>query len=118
MTDFNPQLHMRHCIQKVATGPDYSKDLSFEEARDVMRVILNDDPDPVQTSILFIALRMKRETDEENRGMLQALIESSQQVVAEVELLPTDQRPHRHWKRFELIVAQIQHPKAAKMREP
>ena len=90
---------MRHCIQKVATGPDYSKDLSFEEARDVMRVILNDDPDPVQTSILFIALRMKRETDEENRGMLQALIESSQQVVAEVDELVDVSDPYDGYAR-------------------
>jgi len=99
MTDFHPQLHMRHCIQKVATGPDYSKDLSFEEARDVMRVILNDDPDPVQTAILFIALRMKRETDEENRGMLQALIDSSEQVTAEVDELVDVSDPYDGYAR-------------------
>jgi len=99
MTDINPQLHMRYCIQKVATGPDYSKDLSFEEARDVMRVILNDDPDPVQTAILFIALRMKRETDEENRGILQALIESSEQVVADVDELVDVSDPYDGYAR-------------------
>ncbi|MGB1311948.1 MAG: anthranilate phosphoribosyltransferase [Leucothrix sp.] len=99
MTDFNPQLHLRHCIQKVATGPDYSKDLSFEEARDVMRVILNDHPDPVQTSILFIALRMKRETDEENRGILQALIDSSEQVVADVDALVDVSDPYDGYAR-------------------
>lgn len=90
---------MRHCIQKVATGPDYSKDLSFEEARDVMRVILNDDPDPVQTSILFIALRMKRETDEENRGILQAIIDSSTQVVADVDELVDVSDPYDGYAR-------------------
>ena len=99
MTDFNPKLHMRHCIQKVATGPDYSKDLSFEEARDVMRVILNDDPDPVQTSILFIALRMKRETDDENRGILQAIIDTSTQVVAEVDELVDVSDPYDGYAR-------------------
>ena len=85
MNDLNLQLHMRQCIQKVATGPDYSKDLSFEEARDAMRAILTDDIDPVQTSILFIALRMKRETDEENRGILQALIDTSEHATAAVD---------------------------------
>ena len=99
MNELNPQLHMRHCIQKVATGPDYSKDLSFEEARDVMRVILEDHPDPVQTAILFIALRMKRETDEENRGILQAIIDSSEQVVAEVDELVDVSDPYDGYAR-------------------
>lgn len=99
MNDFNPQLHMRYCIQKVATGPDYSKDLSFEEARDVMRAILNDDPDPVQTAILFIALRMKRETDDENRGFLQALIDSSDQIVAKVDELVDVSDPYDGYAR-------------------
>jgi len=99
MNNPNPQHHMRHCIQKVATGPDYSKDLSFEEARDVMRIILNEDPDPVQTAILFIALRMKRETDEENRGMLQALIDSSEQVTAEVDELVDVSDPYSGYAR-------------------
>ena len=90
---------MRHCIQKVATGPDYSKDLSFEEARDVMRVILQDDPDPVQTAILFIALRMKRETDDENRGILQALIDSSVQVVSKVDELVDVSDPYDGYAR-------------------
>ena len=90
---------MRQCIQKVATGPDYSKDLSFDEARDVMRVILEHDPDPVQTSILFIALRMKRETDDENRGILQALIDSSLQVIAEVDELVDISDPYDGYAR-------------------
>ena len=87
MNDFNPQLHLRQCIQKVATGPDYSKDLSFEEARDAMRVMLLPETDPVQTAIFFIALRMKRETDEENRGILQALIDGSRHATADVDEL-------------------------------
>ena len=99
MTDFNPQLHIRQCIQKVATGPDYSKDLSFEEARDVMHAILKHDPDPVQTSILFIALRMKRETDEENRGILQAIIDASTQVVANVDSLVDVSDPYDGYAR-------------------
>lgn len=73
----NLKLHMRQCIQKVATGPEYSKDLSYQEAYEVMRYILSGEADPVHSAIYFIALRMKRETDEENRGTLQALIDSA-----------------------------------------
>ncbi len=85
--EMNLKLHMRACIQKVATGPEYSKDLSFEEAYHAMRAILEGDADDVQTAIYFIALRMKRETHEENCGTLQALIDTStisQASVAEV----------------------------------
>eukprot|EP00494_Astrolonche_serrata_P017896 UN18086 len=56
------QDNMRTCIQKVATGPEYSKDLSFEEARDAMATILDGSADPVQAAVYLIALRMKRET--------------------------------------------------------
>lgn len=81
MTDLNsalnPRLHLRQCIQKVATGPEYSKDLSYEDAYHAMRYILSGEADAVQVAVYFIALRMKRETDEENRGTLQALIDTS-----------------------------------------
>ncbi|MCX4189194.1 anthranilate phosphoribosyltransferase [Methylophaga sp. OBS3] len=69
-------------IKKVATGPHLSKDLSLEESRDAMLEILTGKVDPVQAAVLLIALRMKRETDDENLGMLQAL----QQVTGQVEL--------------------------------
>ncbi|MEA3410214.1 MAG: hypothetical protein U9R74_01590 [Pseudomonadota bacterium] len=63
------------CIQKVATGPEYSKDIAFEEARDTMRLILGRRVDPVQAAVYLIALRMKRETDDENLGSLQAILD-------------------------------------------
>ncbi len=75
MTD--AQLALRSCIQKVATGPEYSKDLSFDEAYAAMSQILSDTADPVQAAVFFIALRMKRETDDENKGVLQALIDTA-----------------------------------------
>jgi len=78
-------LHL--AIQKVATGPDYSKDLSFEDAYATMKYILSGDADEVQISIFFIAIRMKRETDEENRGILQALIDISPRIVIDTEHL-------------------------------
>ncbi|HQU15619.1 MAG: anthranilate phosphoribosyltransferase [Chromatiales bacterium 21-64-14] len=78
---------VRSCIQKIATGPELSKDLSYDEARRVMRLILDDKIDPIQAAVFFIALRMKRETDEENQGVLQALIDVTGATVAPVDEL-------------------------------
>ena len=85
MTDSEALIAMRSFIQKVATGPEYSKDMSLDEARQAMQIILADKADPVQTGILFIALRMKRETDDENKGFLQAIIDDADIVTAEVD---------------------------------
>ncbi|AFJ01225.1 Anthranilate phosphoribosyltransferase [Methylophaga frappieri] len=60
-------------IKKVATGPHLSKDLTLDESRAAMQAILAGEVDPVQAAVLLIALRMKRETDDENLGMLQAM---------------------------------------------
>ena len=79
------ELVMRGCIQKVATGPEYSKDLSFDEAYAAMRVILEGRADPVQAAVFLIALRMKRETDDENAGVLQAIMDTMQTVTADVD---------------------------------
>ncbi len=81
----NVNLAMRSYIQRVATGPEYSKDISFEEARDAMRHILDGSADPVQAGIFLIALRMKRETLDENGGSLQAIIDASNIVTADVD---------------------------------
>ena len=72
-----PKAIMRSIIQRIATGPDMSKDISTEEAHAGMRAVLNGDIDPVQTAIFLIALRMKRETDAENRGVDHAAQEAS-----------------------------------------
>lgn len=85
MTKLIQQNIMRQCIQKVATGPEYSKDLTLDEAYESMRAILSGDADPVQTAIYFIALRMKRETNEENCGILQALIESAEIIQTDLD---------------------------------
>ncbi len=77
-----PRAHMRSVIARIATGPEYSKDISAEEARDAMRAILDNHADPVQAGIFFIALRMKRETDEENIGVLDAIMEVTQSATA------------------------------------
>lgn len=72
-------------IKRIATGPKMSKDLSLTEARDGMALILTDSVDPVQAAIFLIALRMKRECDDENRGVLEALRTTTGFAVAAVD---------------------------------
>jgi len=64
---------MRSAIQRVATGPELSKILSRDEAHSVMLALLNGSADPVQAGVFLIGLRMKRETDEELIGVMDAL---------------------------------------------
>lgn len=78
---------LRACIGKVATGPEYSKDLSFDEAYAAMRSILEGKADPVQSGVFLIALRMKRETDEENVGVLRAIMDMTHIATAAVDEL-------------------------------
>jgi anthranilate phosphoribosyltransferase len=76
---------MRSYLQKVATGPEMSQDLSEEEARTAMALILAGKVDPVQAGVFLIALRMKRETDAENIGVLAAIRTTTTTTVAAVE---------------------------------
>lgn len=76
---------MRSIIQRIATGPDMSKDISLEEARAGMAAVLDDAVDPVQAAIFLIALRMKRETDDENKGILSAIQDKATRVTADVD---------------------------------
>lgn len=81
--DFPKTMHS--IIQRIATGPDLSKDISQEEAYLGMKGILENKVDPVQAGIFFIALRMKRETEAENKGILDAILEATKRVTAEVD---------------------------------
>jgi anthranilate phosphoribosyltransferase len=75
---------MRSIIKRIATGPELSKDISREEARQGMLLVLNGEVDPVQAAVFLIALRMKRETDDEMKGILEALLANTQTVTAPV----------------------------------
>ena len=77
-----PAALMRSILQRIATGPELSKDISREEACAGMRCVLDGQVDPVQAGIFLIALRMKRETDDENRGLLEAVRETTRAAVA------------------------------------
>jgi anthranilate phosphoribosyltransferase len=78
---------IRPCIQKVATGPEMSKDLTQEEAQAAMQMIMEGQVDPVQSAVLLIALRMKREAMDEYRGILQAIRDNTTTATAEVDEL-------------------------------
>jgi len=80
-----PEEMMRSILQRIATGPELSRDISREEARAGMRLILEGEVDPVQAGIFLIALRMKRETDDENLGVLQAIRDVTHSVTAPVD---------------------------------
>lgn len=73
------------CLQRIATGPELSKDLSLDEAQRAMALILRGRVHPVQAGIYLIALRMKRETVDENRGILNALREAASFAYADVD---------------------------------
>ena len=81
----DPKLLMRSIIQRIATGPDLSKDISRTEAHLGTKAIIENAIDPIQVGIYFIALRMKRETQDENRGVLDAVLETTQRVTADVD---------------------------------
>jgi len=83
--DTELQLAMRSIIQRVATGPELSKDISQEEAHLAARAVLHNAVDPVQAAIFLIALRMKRETHDENKGVLDAIREATRGVTADVD---------------------------------
>jgi len=76
---------MRSIIQRIATGPELSKDITRDEARRGMRAVLDGEVDPVRAAVFLIALRMKRETDEENLGILDAVRETTETVTAPVD---------------------------------
>ena len=76
---------MRSILQRIATGPELSKSISLAEARGAMRLVLDGKVDPVQAGVFLIALRMKRETDDENKGLLEAVRDVTQRATAAVD---------------------------------
>ena len=70
----NTQNLIHSIIQRIATGPELSKNIETEEAEAAMSAILSGEIDEVQSAIFLIALRMKRETMEENIGILEAIL--------------------------------------------
>jgi len=90
---------MRSIIQRIATGPELSKDISLAEARAGMGAILAGQVDPIQAGIFLIALRMKREADDELRGILDAVRDATTPVVAAVDDLVDIADPYDGYNR-------------------
>ncbi len=84
MTKASVEQEMRAYLQRIATGPELSKDLTEEETCRAVSAILDGVADEVQSAIFLIALRMKRETNAENRGGLRALLDHSIQVTSSI----------------------------------
>ncbi len=76
---------MRGYLAKIATGPHLSKDLSRDEVRDGMGLVLAGEVSDVRAAVFLIALRMKRETVEENEGALLALRDAVRAGAADVD---------------------------------
>ncbi|MBT6602077.1 MAG: hypothetical protein HOB32_10565 [Nitrospina sp.] len=64
---------MKSYLQKIATGPKMSKDLTEIEAEDALSLILKEEVSKVRSAIFLIAARMKLETLDENIGYWRAL---------------------------------------------
>jgi anthranilate phosphoribosyltransferase len=95
----NPEKTMTSIIQRVATGPQMSKSISYDEARAGMRLVLEELADPIQSAVFLIGLRVKRETDEENKGVLQGIRDNTKTVVADVDELVDIADPYNGYGR-------------------
>ncbi|UCD11439.1 MAG: hypothetical protein JSU88_12455 [Nitrospinaceae bacterium] len=69
-----PAERMKGYLEKVASGPRMSKDLSAQEAEDALLILLNGEASPPRAAAFLIASRMKLETVEENLGFWRALV--------------------------------------------
>lgn len=76
-------------LQKIATGPHLSKNLTVDEAYGAMQAIQAGDAHDVQSAIFFIALRMKRETSDEMLGVFRALLDAAPHHAVNVDALVT-----------------------------
>ena len=95
----NPEKTMISIIQRVATGPELSKSITYDEARAGMRLVLDGLADPVQAAVFLIGLRVKRETDEENKGTLQGILDKTNTVVTDVDELVDVADPYNGYGR-------------------
>ena len=78
--NLSPNDLMKSVIQRIATGPEMSKDISREEAKLCMSSILKGEIDETRAAIFLIALRMKRETDDEVLGVHDAIKEVTKSI--------------------------------------
>ncbi len=94
-----PEARMTSYLRRIATGPEKSKPISLAEAEDGMRMILEKTVSDVQAGVFLVALRMKRETDDENRGILSALRDATLFAQAPIPELIDIADPYDGFKR-------------------
>ena len=95
----NPEKTMTSIIKRVATGPELSKSISYDEARAGMLLVLDELADPIQAAVFLIGLRVKRETDDENKGVLQAILDRTKIIEADVDELVDIADPYNGYAR-------------------
>ena len=95
----NPEKTMISITQRVATGPELSKSITYDEARAGMRLVLDGLADPVQAAVFLIGLRVKRETDDENKRILQGILDKTNTVVTDVDELVDVADPYNGYGR-------------------
>jgi len=95
----DPEALMRSIIERIATGPEMSKNISEAEAYQGMKAVLDGQVSDVRAALFLIALRMKRETDDENRGAFRALIEATSRQPVDVDELLTVADPYNGFDR-------------------
>ena len=78
---------MKDYLQKIATGPKMSKNLTEVEAEDALALILNEKVSTVRSAVFLIAARMKLETLEENIGYWRAMDKSTVRYPIKLERL-------------------------------
>ena len=95
----DPEKTMTSIIKRVATGPELSKSISYDEARAGMRLVLDELADPIQAAVFLIGLRVKRETDDENKGILQGILDRTKIIEADVDELVDIADPYNGYAR-------------------
>jgi anthranilate phosphoribosyltransferase len=95
----NPEKTMTAIIKRVATVPELSKSISYEEARAGMLLVLDDLADPVQAAVVLIGLRAKLENEDENKGVLQAILDRTKIIEAGVDELVDIADPYNGYAR-------------------
>ena len=71
----NPEKQMTAIIKRIASDSELSKSFSSEEARAAMLLVLDGLADQFQVAVFLIGLRVKPETEDENKGVLQAILD-------------------------------------------
>lgn len=98
---------VRFAIQEIAVGPDRGRNIDAQIAEQVMQGILAGEVDDVQAAVILIALRMKRESTDEMRGLTRAAQSLVRVQTADVESLVTLADPFDGYSRTVTLSAFI-----------